>query len=281
MQGLVAGMLNISDQEFKLIAGLVYEKFGITLSEHKKELVRGRLNKIVKDRGFKNFQEFYHAIGLDKTGELLSILIDKISTNHTYFFREKDHFEFLRDKIFPEWMRRIRLFQTHSFRIWSAGCSSGEEVYTLAMLINDFFQEELHSIDLGILATDISLTVLQQAKEGIYSAERIKEVPPALKQRYFNQLSPDLFEVKENLKSMVLFKRLNLMREIFPFKGKFDAIFCRNVMIYFDTPTKEALTQRLKDNLKPGGYLFIGHSESLNRNKCGLTYIRPAIYRNG
>lgn len=279
MEDKVFSLIDITEEEFHLITKMVYEKFGINLTEQKKSLVVGRLNKVLKNLGFSSFKEYYHYVLEDDTGQALSALVDKISTNHSFFFRERDHFDFLMNTILPSLAMRKLEGVTPSMKIWSAGCAAGEEIYTISMLIREFLGSDLSGWDVGLLATDISLTVLNEARNGIYPIEKIKDVAPQFRAKYFNLSGNDKVAISEGLKSMVLFKRLNLMREKFPFKGKFNAVFCRNVMIYFDNATRLNLVDKLIDFIEDGGYLFIGHSESLGRENNRLKYIRPAIYQ--
>lgn len=205
-------------------------------------------------------------------------LVDKISTNHTYFFREPNHFEFLEKEILPKILNQISQSGEEEIRIWSSGCSSGEEPYTIAMILNEYISNNKIQCKAKILATDISVTVLNEANQGIYPQDRVKTLPKYLKTKYLNKFTNDKFEVKDILKKMIQFKKLNLMNEVFPFKKKFDLIFCRNVMIYFDEKTRNKLAEKFSQHLKDGSYLLIGHSETIRSNK-NLEYIMPATYK--
>jgi chemotaxis protein methyltransferase CheR len=273
------GLLKLSDKEFRKLSELVYAQCGIILGEHKRSLVVGRLNKELKQKGFESFMEYYEYVTHDPTGQALNTLIEKISTNHTFFWRENDHFDFFTNTVLPEEVALMRQRKSRDLRIWCAGCSTGEEPYTLAMLVREYFGRDLRNWDAGVLATDISDRVLRIATEGVYREENLKKLPPRLRNDYFVHADEDVWEVREDLRKMVLFRKLNLMRENYPFKGRFQIIFCRNVMIYFDTPTRNALVQRFYRSMEPGGYLFIGHSESLGRMNCPFRYVRPAVYR--
>lgn len=269
---------DLTTEEFHLISSLVYEKFGINLGEHKQSLVIERLQKVLREGGFSSFKEYYYDVVQDSTGQALLTLIDKISTNHTFFFRESDHFDVLTATIIPEIFNKQQGIR-QSLRLWSAGCSSGEEPYSLAMAIRESLGSKINNLDLGILATDISVTALETASRGIYSEAQVSQVPLHFRKRYFNLMADGNWAMKEDLKKAVLFRRLNLMRPGYPFKGKFHLIFCRNVMIYFDVPTRNALLRKLYNYLEPGGYLFVGHSESLDRSNGLFKYIKPAIYQ--
>lgn len=276
---VVSELTPLTDREYKLISSLVYEKFGINLSEQKRSLIVGRLQMVLREHGFNSFEKYYDYVSSDSTGEALDMLINKISTNHTYFYRENSHFEFFVDKVMPQIQSLLRQKGSKDLRIWCAGCSSGEEPYTLSMLLLEFFGREISVWDTGVLATDISKRVLEKATAGIYDDENVSHLPSALKHKYFKRRSDRNWLVKDRVKEMVLFRRFNLIREDYPFKGKFHVIFCRNVMIYFDALTRKKLVNRFYRYTEPGGYLFIGHSESLGRNDCLYCYIRPAIYR--
>ncbi len=175
-------------------------------------------------------------------------------------------------------VERITQTQEKEIRIWSAGCSSGEEAYTIAMILNEYINNNKIQCKAKILATDISISVLKEAKEGIYPEDRVKTLPKHLKIKYLNKLENDKFEVKDELKEMTVFKKLNLMNDVFPFNKKFDLIFCRNVMIYFDEQTRNKLANKFNQYLKDDSYLLIGHSETIRGNK-NLEYVMPATYK--
>ncbi len=196
-----------------------------------------------------------------------------------FFYREYDHFEFFSEQFLPGLVERQQSGNSKTLRIWCPGCSSGEEPYTLAMLISEFFGRFLSQWDIGILATDISTRVLDKARAGVYPKESVQKLPPPLIQKYFQPLNNGERAVRDAIKDAVLFRRLNLMRQDYPFKNKFHAIFCRNVMIYFDQSTRADLVRRLHRHLEPEGYLFIGHSESLGRSNDQFRYVRPAVYQ--
>lgn len=271
--------VRLTDEEFKLISSLVYERSGIKLGEKKRALIIGRLQKVLYSGGFTCFKEYYNHVVQDPSGRALLTLIDQISTNHTYFFREKEHFNFLSTAALPQITETLRKKQRRDIRIWCAGCSSGEEPYTLAMVVSEYFGDNILTVDTGILATDISVSALEKAAAGVYPAEKMSEVPLAYRQKYFLSLKDGSWAVKQNLKEMVLFRRLNLNRQEYPFKGLFQVIFCRNVMIYFDRATQKALVERFHRYTEPGGYLFIGHSETLDRSSGLYRYIQPSVYQ--
>jgi chemotaxis protein methyltransferase CheR len=273
------GLLPISDEEFADLRGLVYEKFGINLTEQKRSLVVGRLQKLMRQKGFSNYRQYLDYVRADQSAAALSELINRISTNHTYFFRESSHFEFLQRTVLPDAVSRLSRRNSRDLRIWCAGCSTGEEAYTIVMTLMEFFGGEYGLWDAGLLATDISAKALNTAASGLYSEERTSGVPPKLRMKYFVKRGNGMYSVSDRLKAEITFRRFNLMNQRFPFRQPFDVIFCRNVMIYFDRPTRDALVQRFYQTLTPGGYFFIGHSESLRRESSPYRYILPAVYQ--
>lgn len=272
---------DLTRSDYEQIARLVYAQSGINLGDQKMQLVRARLGKRVRQGGFRSFSEYYHHVESDPSGEELCALLDAISTNTTHLFREIRHFHFLHRAI-EEWVTDSSWRRNHpTLRIWSAGCSSGEEPYSIVMTAHDALQR--HSgVDLKILATDISLKVLARAKLGIFESHRIGTVPPEYRRRYFARTTheeQECVQVLPDLRQMIHFARFNLMTPSFPFRQGFDVIFCRNVMIYFDRQTQQTLVNKYADHLHKGGYLLIGHSESLNGLDHKLDYVEPTIYR--
>ena len=272
------GLLQISESEFLDIAQLVYDRFGINLTQKKKALVRGRLNSLIRSCGYNSFGEYYESIRADRTGQKLLSLVDRISTNHSYFFREADHFEHVLTSALPEIEEQMRRRGAKDLRIWSAGCAAGEEAYTLAMVLSEYARERKPSWNIEILATDISTSVLEQAKGGIYPDTKLAAMPERYR-KYFSKHNSGSLELSDSIKKLVLFRRLNLMRDDFPFKDKFDMIFCRNVMIYFDQQTKTDLVKRFARYTHKGGFLYIGHSETLGRNPESYRYVKPTVYQ--
>jgi len=264
----------LKDEEFEAIRKLVYKKSGIFLNEEKRDLVRNRLGKILRRKQISSFKDYYKLVIKDPTGQELIQLLDAISTNFTHFFRENQHFEFLKNTVI------LNCSQNKRIKIWSAGCSSGEEPYSIAITLLEAIKD-IETWSVKILATDISTRVLEKAIRGVYQEEQLSTLPKVTLHKYFLRgkgLWAGYYQVRPEVKKMVEFKRLNLL-EPFPFKTLFDVIFCRNVMIYFDRPTKENLITRFSQALVPGGYLFIGHSESLMGLKHRFKYIKPAIYQ--
>ncbi len=273
-------MKEITTKEFFLLSGYIKEAYGINLKEEKKALVKGRLGNMVTQQGFQSFTDFYEYLVKDRTGKASRDLVNRITTNHTYFMREKEHFHFFQQEVLPALIKEAG---TPDLRIWSAGCSSGEEPYTLAMLLEDYFKQGKKQWDTKILATDLSENALAKGKEGRYPAASLSPLPESWKSRYFAKVPKDSsrVEITAALKGEVIFRKFNLMEDRFSFKKPFDVIFCRNVMIYFDEETKNKLVQRFYDQLRPGGYLFIGHSETIDRRCSPFQYIKPAVYKKG
>ncbi len=279
METLLAQNIVLSDKDFHRISDLVYEHCGINLHTGKKELVRARLAKLLRQRNFKTFQEYIKYVFADKTGKEFSILIDSLSTNLTSFFREKQHFDFLREKFLPRLMERKRKNRNFRIRVWSAGCSSGEEPYSIAITLLEEIAGQ-GRWDVKILATDISTTILDTARKGVYGPKRIAPLSGMQKNKYLmmHRVNGEkVFEVAGSVRNIVIFKHLNLMKD-WPIKAPLDFIFCRNVMIYFDKPTQQSLVNRFWDLLDSGGILFTGHSESLTGINHKFNYVQPTIY---
>ncbi|HIJ89995.1 MAG: protein-glutamate O-methyltransferase CheR [Desulfobulbaceae bacterium] len=271
--------LTINDKEFRLIRTLVYDRFGINLTEQKRSLVVGRLQKLLRDEGFVSFGDYYDRVIRDTSGSSLDKLVNRISTNYTYFNREHAHFDFFVQEVLPPLIARLKKQNTRDLRIWSAGCSSGEEPYMLALLMMEYLGNDYGFWDGGVLATDISDQVLSLAKQGVYGDDQVARIPAQVKYKYFARQKDGVWLVNDALKKQVTYRRFNLMNKQFPFKSPFQVIFCRNVMIYFDSETRDALVNRFHQFLEPGGYLFIGHSETLGRKQETFQYVMPAVYR--
>lgn len=268
-------MLEIADKDFQRLIAFVKTNYGIDLSQ-KRQLIMGRLSGTVLSMGFSSFTEYVDYIMSGNHSADTDILLNKLTTNYTYFMREESHFEYFRNTILP-WLESTK--KNRVLSIWSAGCSSGQEPYTLSMILKEYFGSKSSMWDTRILATDISQNVLGTAQEGIYDAESLSKLPDSWRKKYFRTSSkPGMYEVSPELRNNVIFKTFNLMDPI-RFKLKFDVIFCRNVMIYFDQNTKDALVNRFFDATVPGGYLLIGHSESLNKATTPYGYLMPALYR--
>lgn len=269
-------MVEITDKEFKELSSYIKANYGINLKPEKKALVTGRLQPVLQQLQFTSFSRYYEYLISDKSGQAIITFVDKITTNHTFFMRESEHFNYFRDTVLPYLKSTVR---DRDMRIWCAACSSGEEAYTLSMIIDEFFGLDKLNWDTKILATDISENVLSTAMNGIYSYERIAPMPQHWRLNYFEKYDTDNAKIIPKLQNEIIFRKFNLMEEHFPFKKKFHVIFCRNVMIYFDNSTQTQLAQKLYNQLEHGGYLFIGHSESINREISGFKYVLPSVYR--
>jgi chemotaxis protein methyltransferase CheR len=257
-------------EEFQRICDLAKRTFGLDLRSGKEELVSARLRRLVQRGGLQSFEQYYRHVLEDKTGAALAAMIDALTTNHTSFLREAEHFTFLREQVVP-WLK-----SRPAVDVWSAACSTGEELWTLAMVLND----AMPSARLQFVGTDISNRALAAAAEARYSAERCAALPaPWISRFLVREGQPRAsYRVAPELRRQASFRRLNLT-EPYTWPRPFPVIFCRNVMIYFDRTVQEAVVRRLTEFLEPGGYLFVGHAESLTRIDHGLEYLRPAIYR--
>lgn len=269
----------LTDLQFTRISDLVKRLCGINLHQGKKELVKSRLGKRLRKLGLADYDEYIEYVRRDGGGDELIAMLDAISTNLTSFFREPGHFDYLAQDVLPRIVAAAGK-AARRLRIWSAGCSSGEEPYTIGIVANESVPD-LASWDARILATDLSTRVLARASEGIYDADRLKNLPGMLTGRYFTCIEthpPRRYQVNDCIRTLVSFARLNLL-ERWPMRGPFDAVFCRNVMIYFDKPTQTRLVDRFWELLAPGGVLFVGHSESLAGVKHRFDYVQPTVYR--
>lgn len=278
VQGRFSGLSSMSDKDFKRLSEFVHNECGIKLPPSKKVMVEARLQKRLRVLDMPGYREYYeYLFSPEGLAEELVQLIDVITTNTTEFFREARHFDVLTQEVLPAW-RTANMHRT--FRVWSAGCSTGEEPYTLAIVLSEFARSMV-GFHFSILATDISTRVLSMAKNGIYPEERVTKLSLDLKRRYLlrsKDKSKKLIRLAPELRRLVEFRRLNFM-EAFSFREPMDIIFCRNVMIYFDRATQEQLLRKFCSQLRPDGYLFIGHSESLTGMDLPLRQHAPTVYR--
>jgi chemotaxis protein methyltransferase CheR len=271
------GILHIGDREFSTLTEYLHQNFGIDLRK-KRELVESRLNNYLSHNGYDDYATFLGALFSDTTGSEVNTVINYLTTNYSYFMREFDSIRFFRDEILPKMKNNIR---DRDLRIWSAGCSTGEEPYSIAMVNADFFGDQKGLWDQKILATDISEKVLNKAKLGVYDAQAFEKVPTPWKNQYFEKLAEGACRVRQEIKNEIIFRKFNLMETQFPFKRKFHVILCRNVMIYFDAPTKQALVEKFYENTENGGYLIIGQSESIDRSRTSYKFVKPSIFVKG
>jgi chemotaxis protein methyltransferase CheR len=262
-------------REFKAIAQRVHDRAGIVLGDSKRDLVYGRLGRRLRKLGCSSFSEYLQLLDGQDGADEQAVMINAITTNLTGFFREAHHFEALAKDTLPELARSPS--QERRLRIWSAGCSSGEEPYSIAMTV----QRALPTVDrwdARILATDIDTNMVAASAAGVYEAAKADPIPPDLRRRFVTSLDEDTVEMSDRLKRMISFKPLNLLQP-WPMRGPFDVIFCRNVVIYFNKDTQKTLFDRFADMLTPNGWLFIGHSESLFRVSDRFRHLGRTIYR--
>jgi chemotaxis protein methyltransferase CheR len=277
-----SGLFTISDQEFRAFRELIFQEAGISLSDAKRALVCSRLSKRLRHFGFKTFSQYYeYLMSSDPDGEERLQMINCITTNKTDFFREAHHFDFLRQFFFPQVRERGLWGLPKRLRIWSAGCSSGEEPYSIGITAREFFAS-LPGWDVKILASDIDTEMLRTAEQGIYHAERLASVPAELMRRHFLRGRGEwkgYYRVRSELRELVTFRRINFAEESWPIHTRFDLIFCRNVIIYFNRETQRRLFERLAKYLHPYGCLMVGHSESLQWLSDMFVPMSGTIYR--
>ena len=267
------GPMTISDADFKRMVNFIQSSYGIDLSQ-KKQLITSRLSPALKKLGYGTFSDFVNHLLDKKENDEVTLVLNKLTTNYTFFMREKEHLDYFCNNIIPEIVRRHERDKT--LAIWSAGCSSGEEPYNISMYIKDYLGAQAPQWDTRVLATDISQKALASAKKGIY--ELPDTIPPHWKKRYFVPVKgTQQYAVAPIIRGNVIFQTFNLMDPI-KFRLKFDIIFCRNVMIYFDQPTKDALVRRFYDATVPGGYLMISHSENLGKDAPYQT-VAPSTFQ--
>ena len=266
--------MKLTNKDFVRLKNFMYNNYGINL-ENKRTLIETRLLLMVKRLGFADFKSYIDSLMLDKTGEKASALVEKLTTNFTYFMREEQHFEFLKDEVLIPHFKNSKM---GNLKIWSAASSTGEEPYCIAMLVASIFGRN-SKLKVSITASDISNNVLRQAKAGIYSQDKISKLPEVWVKNFFKKINERNYAISDSIKNLVEFKYFNLNNSIGWDKHKYDVIFCRNVMIYFDNPTKQKLSRKLYESLKPGGYLIIGMSENLSNLETNFERVRPSVYR--
>jgi chemotaxis protein methyltransferase CheR len=269
-------LIEVTDDEFVRIAALIKAQCGISLKDEKKSLVNSRLQKLLLDKAFSSFSEYYQFLLVDRTGAAMNELVNSITTNHTFFMRESAHFDYFKKTVLPYLKKTIT---DRDMRIWCAASSTGEEAYTLAMVIDEYLMSEKLWWDTKVLATDISTEVLDTAKAGIYKKANLATMPKQWILNYFLPCDDENLKISEKIKNEVIFRRFNLIQDVFPFKRKFHTIFCRNVMIYFDGDTQRQLIEKFYDSLEYGGYIFIGHTEAIRYEQSKFKYMGPSVYR--
>jgi len=277
LPGKLAGLTNAEFQRFQ---EMILAEAGINLNESKRALVESRLARRLRSLGFPGYGQYLSFLeGQPLKSQEWQEMINCITTNKTEFFRENHHFEFLRNRVFPEARARSAQGVAKQLRIWSAACSTGEEPYSIAITVREAFGAD-RSWDVRILASDIDTHVLAAGEAGIFDGERLGSVPDAIKRRYFLRRKEDgALMAKEDLKSLIRFRRINFIDPAWPIRTTFDVIFCRNVIIYFNRETQERLFERLVQYLKPTGYLLVGHSENLHWMNTRLVPLQNTVYR--
>jgi chemotaxis protein methyltransferase CheR len=278
----LAAIRPITDAEYRLFRDFIYQHAGIHLAEVKKALIVGRLSRRLRELGLQRFRQYYDYVVADKSGQECIFLIDNITTNETHFFREPHQFDYLSRSLMPAWERDAAAGLRHrKVRIWSAACSSGEEPYSIAMLLLDYFPPE-SGWQIEVLATDISTRVLERAREGIWPIARADSIPAGLLKKYMLRGTGGQqgnMKAGALVRSVLRFDRLNLHDPQYPLSGSFDAIFCRNVLIYFDQQSRAGVIGRMMNLLGDGGHLFLGHAESLTGMSHRMASVAPATYR--
>ncbi len=271
--------LQMPDAVFAKLSSFIYKQYGIKMPDVKKVMLQSRLQKRLRELKMNSYEEYCEFV-FSKEGEAMELvhMIDVVTTNKTDFFREPAHFDFLNQIVLPEYITREKNLKP--LKIWSAGCSSGEEVYTLAIVLSEF-QENNKKFDFSILGTDISSRILQKALDAIYTEERAANIPMDIKKKYFlkskDRLKPTV-RIISQLRNKAYYQRLNFMDDQYPVNEIFDIVFCRNVLIYFDRETQQKVINKLCMKLKPGGYFFLGHSESITGMQVPLVQLKPTVF---
>ncbi|MBF0224869.1 MAG: hypothetical protein HQK76_05380 [Desulfobacterales bacterium] len=282
MNAMNSQNLKISDKTFYKFSNFIFKECGINLQIAKKIMLSSRLSKRLKTLNFNSFEEYYDYLGTPYgRSQELSLMIDAVTTNKTDFFRESKHFSYLTQAIIPDLIESDKYQTWKKFNIWSAGCSTGEEPYTIAMVLSEL-EQKYRNISFSILGTDICLKALNKAVNGIYHHDQIDPIPGAFRKKYLlksKDNASDLVRITPQLRSKIEFKRLNFMDANYKLENSMDVIFCRNVLIYFDKQTQETILKKLCNNLSNGGYLFTGHSETLSGFNLPLTPIFQTIYK--
>ena len=267
--------LPLTDEDFVRLYTYIHQNYGIDLHK-KKMLIVSRLEHSLDEMGYRSFHSYVDDIVSGSRPDLVNPMLVKLTTNYTFFMREQQHFDFMMETVLP-WMEQVHQ-RDKCLAIWSAGCSSGEEPYSISMCLEEYFGSRASVWDTRVLATDISQNVMAHAMKPSYIRDALESLPEGWISKYFVKKSDGEYTVSDAIRRNVIFQPFNLMHPI-RWKKRMDLIFCRNVMIYFDQDTKNALVNRFYDATRPGGYLFIGHSEGLGAANVPYDYIKPAIYR--
>lgn len=275
----VTSIVPIDEAELDALRGDVYDACGISLDRSKHSLVVGRLQPVLHREGLTTYRDYIALVRSDTTGRLRSEMVDRLTTNHTFFWREADHFDHYGKTLLPALVAAGNNGGRKTLRVWCAASSTGQEPYTLASLLLDAIGASQASWDTGVLATDISTHALERAREGMYDDADVQRLPEPLRQRHFVRQADGRWQANPRLRAEVTYRRLNLMNARFPFKQPLDVVFIRNVMIYFDMPTKLALAGRVADVMRPGAHLYIGTAESLPPEQTWFASVRPGVFR--
>jgi len=274
-------MKPMSDHDFARYRKLIYSRAGICLTAPKKALLEARLGRRLRELGIESFVDYYQYVAADPSGAELVQLLDRIATNETHFFREPRQFEFLENTLLPQWLAQGEAgLRARRVRVWSAGCSTGEEPFSLAMVLLDHLPPG-RGWSLEILASDLSSRAVAAAQSAVWPIARAKEIPERYLKRFMLKgvgARAACMKARPELRAIVRCLPLNLNAESYPLPGGFDLIFCRNVMIYFDAPTRARVVEQLLRHLAPGGYLFVGHAESLTGLSARLRHVVPTVY---
>jgi chemotaxis protein methyltransferase CheR len=266
---------SMSESQFQKFRFVLQNRMGLQLSDRKLNLVEGRLQKILVTWNLKDFSQLIQVLEQNPKSPLFIEIVNQLTTNHTFFYRESRHFDYLEQELVPRWIWEIKQGLRDKIRIWSAACSSGEEPYTIAMILSK--TQEIQS-KYRILATDLAITPLEIANRGIYSSKALSKLPADLARVGVRPL-PDGGEITPAIKEKVVFRKLNLTRDSYPLVTHFDMIFCRNVLIYFSQEVQSQVTRQLLDQLDRGGTLILSHTESLDRSIQGVNYVQPGVYQ--
>lgn len=266
-------MNKLNDTQFNKFKVLIYDKLGIHISEAKREMIQSKVGKLMRAVDIDCQDEYYDFLLSNRKNQHWANFVDEVTIHKTNFFREDNHFEFIRNKVDSIFKQNPKILKNNEIRVWSSACSNGKEAYTLAIVLKEYLPA---GMNIKILATDISSGVISTAQKAIYKLDPEDMINPYFLSKYFNKIDNE-YEVIQELKNLVTFRTFNLM-DSFPFQNSFDIIFCRNVMIYFDFKTQENLIKKFYDVLQVGGLLFIGHSESLNQKQYKFKYVQPTVY---
>ena len=265
--------------ELESFRRLAHSRFGIVLPDNAESFLNSRLRTLMERTGHRDLETLLRSAEMESNGDLFIDIVEQLSTNHSYFYREPAHFEFLTTVALPELTERLRRERSRDLRIWSAAAAAGEEAYSIVMAMRSFYGANYKDLDAGVLATDIAKRSLQRGAEGVYRSETFRHIPQAWREAYLQPVDDDSYRVIKEVREDVMFRWLNLVGPMTALRGGFHVIFCRNVMIYFDAPTRERLVQSLNHLLAPGGYLLIGHTDDAEFARKYLDQLRPAIFR--